>query len=591
MEADSKLHIADYVLFCIGLAVSLATGIYYAVAERKKSSTYGFHRGGGKLKALPVALSMLVTFESSIFYLGYPAEVYIHGIIFWLVNFGTMIGLSSLFWISIPLFYPLQVTSVFEYLQLRHDSQLIRQVAMVLNTIFMVLYAALVLFGAALALQSVMGLSVWIYIVVLSVIAMIYTSLGGIKAVIATDVVQGIIMIVIILAVLIYGTVKIGGVTRVLDYNRPSGRLQLVDFDTSPFTRHTFWTLIIGAAIRSFGFSCRQMAIQRLNSTKSVSEARKVAAISIPGFFLLESLVMLQGLVAFAYFTDKGCDPLASGQISNPNQIMSFAVMDMFTKAPGVTGLFLAAICSATLSTLSSLLSSVSALISEDVLKVRWRNASDVQLTKASKLAVLVCGVVCTGFGVVISETKGPITQISGSILGAMDGPMTALFFMSIFLKFTTRKGILVSILCGVLFAMWLSLGYNFSTGRKETPWLPLGPTDKCENSSLAIHNVTYSVNITFKIAMEDLATGNTTESLSEITGLNYLYSISYMYFAAMVTFVSLAVGISISLMTKVERQLPIPRHLMLIINKQFFKCKPNLTDDSVSFERQKQHF
>lgn len=584
MSLGTALQAADYVVFSLGIFVSLATGIFYAYRERAHASSYHFHRGGGKLKALPVAMSLLVTFESSIFFLGYPAEVYIHGFIFWLINIGITIGFSAMFWISIPLFYPLQVTSVFEYLQMRHGSLLIRQIAMTLSTVFMVIYAGIVLFGAAIALQSVAGLHVWIYIVAMSIVAVIYTSLGGIKAVVVTDVVQGIIMIVVIFAVLIYGTTTVGGVQRVIDLNKPTGRLKLIDFDPNPLTRHTFWTLVIGTATRAIGFAWRQPVVQRLNSTKSTNEARKVAAFSIPAFVILQMFVMLEGLVAYAYFANKGCDPLASGQISNPNQIISFAVMDMFHDLPGVTGLFLAALCSASLSTISSLLSSVSAIVSEDVIRTRWRDISDVKLTNISKLIVVLCGVVCAFVSLLISNVKGPVSQISGSILGAIDGPMTALFLMSIFIKSTTRKGILTSIAVGIIFSLWLSLGYNFSPGRKKTPWLPLGPTDKCNKetfvegmfnnySMFEVENVTEHYLNMYNISSVTEDVDETIEDV-EIHGLDYLYSISYMYFSVMVSLVTLSIGIIVSKFTKLERTSPVPSYLMLPLNTKLFRCQ-----------------
>jgi SSS family transporter len=577
MALEKGLQSADYVTFSLGIFASLAAGMIYAYRERKHKSSYHFHRGGGKLKAFPVAMSMLVTFESSIFFLGFPAEVYVHGFIFWLVNIGMALGFSAMFWISIPLFYPLQVTSVYEYLQMRHDSLLIRQIAMVLGAIFMTLYSGIVLFGAAIALQSVTGVSVWIFIVAMSGIAVIYTSLGGIKAVIVTDVVQGIIMIGVIFAVLIYGTMCVGGVQNVIDLNKPSGRMKMIDFDPNPFTRHTFWTLVVGSFFRSIGYSCRQPVIQRLNSTKSMNEARKVAAISIPGFVILQLLVMFEGLVAYAYYVQKGCDPLASGQISNPNQIISFVVMDMFETIPGITGLFLAALCSASLSTISSLLSSVSAIVAEDVIRQKWKTISEINLTKASKLMVLLCGFVCIGVGLIISNVKGPMTQISSSILGAIDGPVTALFIMSIFIKFTTIRGILASMSVGIAFALWLSLGYNFSPGRKRTPWLPLGPTDKCYNETDAnMDFFNYSTtlsNITDMMTTEKITA---TKETGTVQGIDHLYSISYLYISLMVTIVSLTVGLLISKLTKLERKTPVPSYLMLGINKRFFRCQPN---------------
>ncbi|XP_052257342.1 sodium-coupled monocarboxylate transporter 1-like [Dreissena polymorpha] len=226
-------------------------------------------------------------------------------------------------------------------------------------------------------MEGVTGVSAWIYVVVLTSIAVVYTSLGGIKAVVVTDVVQGVIMIGMIFAILICGCIRVGGVSEVIEINRQTGRLQIFDFDPNPYKRHTFWICA--------GISLSPPIVQRLNSTRSIGDAKKVAAMSIPCFVILQILVMCEGLVAYAYFLQKGCDPIASQQISNPNQIIPYLVTDLFAGVPGITGLFLAALCSASLSTISSLLSSISAVTSEDFIRPRFKKASEQSLTQFSK--------------------------------------------------------------------------------------------------------------------------------------------------------------------------------------------------------------
>ncbi|WAR26071.1 SC5A8-like protein [Mya arenaria] len=92
MAFENRLQTADLIVLVVGILVSLFTGIFYSYKERKHVSSYFYHRGGGKLSAIPVAMSMLVTFESSIFFLGYPSEVYIHGFIYCWINIGIAIG-------------------------------------------------------------------------------------------------------------------------------------------------------------------------------------------------------------------------------------------------------------------------------------------------------------------------------------------------------------------------------------------------------------------------------------------------------------------------------------------------------------------
>ncbi|KAH3819799.1 hypothetical protein DPMN_121543 [Dreissena polymorpha] len=108
-------------------------------------------------------------------------------------NLGLIVGCLTMFFVTIPLFYPLQITSVYEYLQMRHESQQVRQMAMWLGNVGSLLYAGIVTFGAGTGMEGVTGVSAWIYVIVLTSIAVVYTSLGGIKAVVVTDVVQGVI--------------------------------------------------------------------------------------------------------------------------------------------------------------------------------------------------------------------------------------------------------------------------------------------------------------------------------------------------------------------------------------------------------------
>ncbi|XP_052237796.1 sodium-coupled monocarboxylate transporter 1-like [Dreissena polymorpha] len=478
---DNYLRPADVAVLCGGILASLVVGVVYAVKEsRHESSSFRYHRGGGKLHPVPVAVSLVVTFESSISYLGLPSEIYMYGSYYAMLITGLIAGYLMMFFITIPLFYPLQITSVYEYLQMRHESQRVRQMSMWLGNVGSFLYAGIVTFGAATGMEGVTGVSAWIYIVVLTSIAVVYTSLGGIKAVVVTDVVQGVIMIGMIFSILVYGCIRVGGVSTVIEINRPTGRLQIFDFDPNPYKRHTFWTLAIGNGWMCAGIIFSPPLVQRLNSVRSIGDARKVAAMSIPAFVILQILIMCEGLVAYAYFSLKGCDPIASKQISNPNQIIPYLVRDLFASVPGITGLYLSALCSASLSTISSLLSSISAVTSEDFIRPRLKKASEKKLTQLSKLIVVMAGVVSIGIAILISQVKGPMGQISGSILGAVNAPIAVVFFLSIFVRCTTRRGLYSSVIVGACFAMWLSLGSNFSPGRLQPAILPLGHTDKC---------------------------------------------------------------------------------------------------------------
>ncbi|GFR79277.1 sodium-coupled monocarboxylate transporter 1 [Elysia marginata] len=201
------------------------------------------------------------------------------------------------------------------------------------------------------------------------------------KAVIWTDVFQAVVMLTGTFAILIQGTVRVGGPTQVWNMAAFGGRLNFFNFDPDPRVRHTFWNLFVASFIRSFGLFFNQNTVQRIASTKSLEDAKRMIRISAPCLLFTGCVVAYEGVVVYSYFNHKGCDPLASKQISNPNQLVPFTVMDMFSNVPGMPGLFLASLFSASLSTLSSGLASLAALTWADIVHPLIGEISEVKAT------------------------------------------------------------------------------------------------------------------------------------------------------------------------------------------------------------------
>ena len=111
---DPRFVTADFVIFVITVAISVGIGLYYALSGGKQKTTAEYLVGNRQMSVLPVALSLMVSFESSIMMLGYPAEVYVYGIMFWLSNVGFMIAMLLGTRIVVPLVHPLKIKSVFE---------------------------------------------------------------------------------------------------------------------------------------------------------------------------------------------------------------------------------------------------------------------------------------------------------------------------------------------------------------------------------------------------------------------------------------------------------------------------------------------
>ncbi|XP_060578434.1 sodium-coupled monocarboxylate transporter 2-like [Ruditapes philippinarum] len=209
---------------------------------------------------------------------------------------------------------------------------------------------ATVTVGTCVALQVVMGIPPWGTILLYTMVAAVYTSIGGIKAVIWTDVFQLIIMLAGMIAVLVKSTIDTGGSESVMKYAKE--RFDATAFRFDPTIRYQFWNVSVGTI----------PAMQRVYCVSSAKQASLLYFVATPFFILLTLIAVFERPVLFGYFSGKGCDVLEAGIINNMNAIVPFAVLDLFRNQPGLAGLFTASLSSAAFSTLSSCLSSLSAV-------------------------------------------------------------------------------------------------------------------------------------------------------------------------------------------------------------------------------------
>ncbi|KAK6195839.1 hypothetical protein SNE40_001184 [Patella caerulea] len=559
-------HYADYIVFVTTIAISIGIGIYYAFAGSKMGTTSEYLVGSRSMKIIPVTLSLMVSFESSIMMLGFPAEVYTHGMMFWFTCFGfgfTMLIGSRLI---VPLIHPLKITSVYEYLELRFKSKTVRTIGSSLALLNTVIYMGIVLFGPAIALQAVMGFPLVVSMSVVACASVLYTSIGGFKAVVWTDVFQTFIMLLGIFSVLIKGTIDIGGPSEVFRMGKEGGRLEIWNFDPDPTIRHTFWVLTIGVTLRSFGLAVGQAAIQRISSTPTQKKANWVMGVAGPLFFVTMSLATLEGLIAYAYYRKKGCDPLASGQITNPNQVMPLLVMDIFDSLPGMPGLFMASLFSASLSTLSSGLSACSAQTVEDYILPYMKPKSERTKTILAKLSVVGFGIISVGVSILISTVGGSLSQIGFSLMASFAGPVTGVILLAMLFPFANRKGAIVGVIVSVCFTFWIAAGSYMSPTLMKTPRLPPAPVDNCPVGNFTINPYNYT-NIALQ-KIEDF-------KHYEPKGLDKLYSVSYLWLGGIAIITVFGIGSIISWCTGCIKPKDTDAKYTIPIFDRFFCCLP----------------
>ena len=561
MDLKPSFRAADLIVFLISVSVCLVIGVIFAILERKRNTVANYFLANRKYKTLPVAISMVATFCSSLSMIGFPAEAYAYGIGIACYAIGTLCSYSFNAIFIVPVFHPLKLTSVYGYFQLRYGDNVLRYITLSVGIIYNLFYMAIITFGTSIAVEVVIGIPFWGTFLIFTILTSIYTSVGGIKAVIWTDVFQTCVIIIGIFAVLIKSITAAGGTTKLLEYSYD--HLQ-INFRFDPTIRFQFWNVSFGSFSTILYLCFTQQAMQRVFVTPSVKAARCMYFVSGPIFAVLLILIPLQGATIFAYFAAKGCDILESGIIKNVNAVIPVAILELFKNQPGIAGLFTAALSSAALSSLSSSLSSLSAVTFEDILKVKFPKMKSDMHIKVSKSIVLMYGIVTMGLAFALSNMPGSVPSIFFSLMACVDGPMCSIFLLSIFCKRASTKGLLTGACCGMAITIWLNIGSKF-TDVPTYPRLPAGPTDQCGKYSDHFQEGT---NITDIIAQENISTPLPTSATTvltnytfndqgdDVTFLQRIYSISYTLFSLIGLLTSLLVGFVVSVFTTPPRHL-----------------------------------
>ncbi|KAB7494590.1 Sodium-dependent multivitamin transporter, partial [Armadillidium nasatum] len=297
---------------------------------------------------------------------------------------------------------------------------------------------------------------------------------GGVKAVVYTDVVQTLIMFIGILAVIIVVCIELGGVGAVFDIAEKGERIEIFNFDMSPFVRHTFISVqVLGLYFITSVVGISQAQFQRLNNYVLCFS---LDFSSYGRCFILLVLLLMQ-LMQIAIL-------LLQSRLKKPDQIVPFLVADKLKHLPGMAGLFVAAVYGAVLSSVSSQASAFAALVWEDFLCnwIWFRKNIGISATNVTRLLSAFAGVLGVGLAFIVGRL-GTLFQAAYSISGAFIGPLDGLFVTAISAPWVNKKGAFVGFVTSFLFNVWLLIGQMvYETGK--TANLPLS-TSGCPEELL----------------------------------------------------------------------------------------------------------
>lgn len=241
-------------------------------------------------------------------------------------------------------------------------------------------------------------------------------------------------------------------------------------------------------SLATYGFN--QTQVQRYMCVRSTRGAKQALFINAAGAALVIILSSLIGVILYAYYAD--CDPYTLKKVTDVDQIFPYFVMEVLGNKPGLPGVFLACIFSGSLSTISSGLNSLAAVIIEDIYKgLMGKKLSDERQGLISKIFSVVLGAIIILLTYVVSYL-GSILNAALSLFGVLSGPIMGVFFLGFFFPQANRRGGLFGFLSSLCFQLWIFLGAQITKNQMDDVRLPLS-TYGCSppvNETIRIPNV-----------------------------------------------------------------------------------------------------
>lgn len=451
----------DWLIVATYLVGMVAIGGYFAT---RQTSTKEFFLGGQRFGSLAMSLSILATGVSAITFIGQPGFVVERD---WSTLMASLVAIPATLIVArlfVPFFWNLKLTSAYEYLEKRFDAR----VSILCSMLFLMLrglLAGVAIYAPAIALSAVTGWNITGCIIISGILTLIYTSLGGMSAVVWTDIVQAIVLFGgAALAACMMPKQLPGGVGDWVARASADHKFNVFDFELS-WVKLTFWSSSIGGLFYTLAFyGADQVLVQRYLSSSSLKQAQRSLYLNALYLVPVNLLFFVIGTLLYLFLQDhrtafpKG---LSSDQIF-PYYIVRFL-------PAGLPGLMVAAIYAAAMSTLSSVLNSLATVTINDFYK-RWKpRETEEHYVRLGRRWT-------TGWGVLAISTALLAVHINSSVLLAtikgaslFMGAMLGTFLLGMLSSKPTPWSAFIGCLVGV----FVSFGAGFATPL-EMLWLTL---------------------------------------------------------------------------------------------------------------------
>ena len=417
------------------------------VCARNTRTTDDFYLGGRSIPWWAAGMSIFGTTLSAITYLSLPARVYGTSWAAILLNAGILIVAPLIVYAYIPRLRRINAVTAYQFLEERFDVGL-RLFGSASFIIFQLFRMGIVVFLPALALAAVTGFNLTLCILMMGVIATVYTAFGGIKAVIWTDVIQVIVLIGgALLALGIIASNLDGGFSTLVSVGKEAGKFEMPPIEWS-WATDSFMVLILGAIFSNalVPYTSDQAVVQRYLTTSSEKEAQKAvwtnALLAIPASLIFS----LMGIALFVFYKS---NPELLGPLQKNDQILPWFVANQMPT--GLAGLVIAGVFAASMSSLDSSMHSICTAVSNDFVKRFRDNWSERDQLNFARRLVGGLGILGTIFAIILSTMEvGHIFDLLIGLIGLIGSPLAGLFLLGLFVKRAGRTHAWIGVSCSI---------------------------------------------------------------------------------------------------------------------------------------------
>lgn len=468
----------DLVVITAYLLCSAWLGLRLSGRQR---DTKDYFIGDRRLPWWAVCLSVVATETSALTVISIPGVAYLGDVTFLQVAVGYMIGRVVVAFVLLPRYYRGEMTTAYAYLGLRFGRGM-QSTAAVTFLFTRLLADGVRLFAAAIPMKIVLDaygleMSYFGIIAVLGVVTVLYTFIGGIRAVVWVDVFQMALYVVggVIALILITNSLDVN----FLEVAAAEGKTRFVDFTSDPISAPyaTVTAVLGGALLSTASHGADQIIVQRLLGCRSLRDAQKAVIVSGAVVFFQFALFLTVGLALYSYFEAATIEQLG---LAGTDEL--FPVFIVEGLPAGLSGLLLAGIMASAMSTLSSSLAALSSSTMADLYeRFVARPLTDAQGLRLGRLFTLGWGLVFIGAAAMFTGTDDPVVELGLSVASLTYGGLLGAFFLGLWVRRARQRDAIIAFGVAVATMSWLFLfqpglvGFTWYTAIGTSITLALG--------------------------------------------------------------------------------------------------------------------